>query len=95
MRYHPKLDANQHAIVDGLRRCGAKVLSLAPMGGGVPDLLVFAGGRLFLLEVKDGAKCQSARKLTPAERAFGLAWPVAVVESLPAALAAVGLAPVG
>lgn len=67
MRRAPRTDANQAAIVAELRRRGAFVASLAGAAGGIPDLLVAHRGRWLLIEVKDGAKKPSARRLTPAQ----------------------------
>jgi len=67
VRRAAKVDANQSEIVDALRAGGAKVECLHGVGGGVTDLLVLFRGDLFLLEVKDGAKPPSDRKLTPAQ----------------------------
>jgi len=53
MRYAAKVDANQSEIVRALRQVGAAVQSLAAVGGGFPDLLVFFRSRLYLLEVKN------------------------------------------
>jgi hypothetical protein len=64
MRY-AKIDANHHVVVDALRKVGATVQSLAPVGKGVPDLLVGWRGQNFLMEIKDGSKAPSERKLTP------------------------------
>jgi len=47
-----KVDANQAEIVTALRKAGCRVLSLAPMGKNVADLLVSYRGQLYLLEVK-------------------------------------------
>lgn len=90
MRRAAKVDANHGVIVTALRKCGCQVQSLAAVGKGVPDLLVERAGKLFLLEVKDGAKVPSARKLTPDEARFGRTWPVHVVLSPEDALRAVG-----
>lgn len=61
-----KIDANQNEIVNALRDIGCSVQSLAAVGKGVPDLLVANHrGELFLMEIKDGSKPPSARKLTP------------------------------
>lgn len=60
-------DANQPEIVAALRKVGAKVQHLHGVGGGCPDLLVWHGKTLTLLEVKDGNKPPSARKLTKAQ----------------------------
>ncbi len=65
-----KVDANQAAVVAKLRKLGLSVQSLAPLGGGVPDLLIGHGGRNYLFELKDGSLCPSARKLTPGEAAW-------------------------
>lgn len=85
MRYARKKDAN-HSDVFGLaRQVGAEVLDLHALPGAL-DGLVGYRGRLYLVEVKDGAKKKSKRKLTPAEiatvdrfRAIGC--PVLVVET--------------
>lgn len=47
-----KTDKNQAEIVRALRGIGASVQSLAPVGKGVPDLLVGYNGVNFLMEVK-------------------------------------------
>lgn len=52
MRRNARVDANHKQIVDELRQIGASVVSLAPMGRGVPDLLVGYRGVNFLFEVK-------------------------------------------
>jgi Holliday junction resolvase len=59
-----KIDDNQPQIVEALRAVGCFVQSMAPAGQGVPDLLVGSRGRWFVMEVKDGGKAQSKRKLT-------------------------------
>ncbi|MBE9031820.1 hypothetical protein IQ266_18965 [filamentous cyanobacterium LEGE 11480] len=74
MRRAARIDANQPEIVDTLRRHGATVQPLHTVGGGCPDLLVGYRGKNFLLEVKDGLKCPSDRKLTPAQTAWHEAW---------------------
>ena len=62
-----KVDANQTGIVDGLRAVGCFVQSLAGIGNGCPDILVGADGRWCLMEIKDGKKPPSQRKLTEDE----------------------------
>jgi hypothetical protein len=69
-----KIDANQGEIVKALRAIGCSVVSLAPLGNGCPDLLVGIFRRNLLLEVKDGDKSESRRKLTPMEREFHETW---------------------
>jgi len=92
MRKYGKTDANQAAIVQALRQAGCQVLSLAALGSGVPDLLVRRGGtlQLYLLEVKDGNKSASRRKLTPDQVAFHRHWPVHIVNNVEEALLTVG-----
>lgn len=90
MRRAARTDDNHAQIVEGLRRAGCFVQSLAPVGKGCPDLLAAWGGRWCVLEVKDGAKPQSARKLTPAEVEWIVSVknraPVHVVESVEQAI---------
>jgi hypothetical protein len=64
MRRAAKVDSNQPAIVDALRACGATVQPLHTVGAGVPDLLVGYRGKTALVEVKDGARPPSERRLT-------------------------------
>lgn len=64
MRRAAKIDANQEQIVSVLRSAGATVQSLAAIGNGCPDLLVGFNGQTLLMEIKDGNKSPSQRKLT-------------------------------
>ena len=91
MRRAAKIDANHGDIVEALRGIGCSVLSLAPLGKGAPDLLVGYWGRNTILEVKDGSKPPSKRKMTPDEEAFAEAWrgQYAVVETVEQAIEAV------
>lgn len=88
MRRAAKIDDNQNEIVQALRSIGAGVLSLAPLGKGCPDLLVCLGENTLLMEIKDGKKIPSKRKLTPAQVDFHATWPgkIAVVTSVDEAL---------
>jgi hypothetical protein len=74
MRRAARVDQNQAAIVDALRSVGCSVVSLAAVGKGVPDLLVGLRSRNYLLEVKDGNKPPSARKLTEHQEAWHRTW---------------------
>ena len=87
-----KVDANQSAIIAALRNIGCSVQPLHTVGGGVPDLLVGHRGRNYLIEIKDGAKSPSARRLTPDQVAWHEAWrgDVRVVTGVVEALAAIG-----
>ena len=73
MRYANRIDANQNKIVDALRKAGA-VVRIISQGDGIPDLLVGYKGFTILMEVKDGDKVPSARKLTDAEQKFFNDW---------------------
>ena len=88
MRRAAKVDANHADIVKALRSIGCSVQSLAAIGKGVPDIMVSRRGSTFCLEIKDGSKPPSARKLTPDEAKWISAWRgnVAVVESVDEAL---------
>lgn len=73
MRYANRIDANQNKIVDAMRKAGA-VVRIISQGDGIPDLLVGYKGFTILMEVKDGDKVPSARKLTDAEQKFFNEW---------------------
>jgi hypothetical protein len=92
LRRAAKVDANQGRIVEALRHSGCWVWSLAGAGNGCPDLLVWRDG-YHLLEVKDGSRPPSERRLTPAEERFHAQCPgpVYVVNSVAEALQAVGV----
>lgn len=98
MRRAAKVDANHAEIVKALRSAGCWVLDLSAVGQGCPDLLVHGPTYSWdfrLIEIKDGNKPPSARKLTPAQIEFhaGCRGPVVVVNSVAEALAAVGVGP--
>jgi len=71
--YAKRIDANQNAIVKALRDHGAYV-RIVTQGDGLPDILCAYKGVTALLEVKDGDKSPSHRKLTPAEEKFFKEW---------------------
>ena len=64
MRRAARIDRNQPEIVEVLRGAGASVQCLHSVGAGCPDLLVGYMGVNLCVEVKDGNKVPSARKLT-------------------------------
>ena len=92
MRWAARVDDNHAEIVEALRASGWAVLSTARLGQGTPDLIVSKAKRTVFLEVKDGKKPPSARRLTPDEAAFFDAWPgeCYVVESVEQALGVLG-----
>ncbi len=52
MRRNARVDRNHSEVVEAFRKLGASVLSLAPLGRGIPDLLVAIGGVTWLIEIK-------------------------------------------
>jgi hypothetical protein len=89
-----KIDANHEQVVSALRAAGASVQSLAGVGKGVPDLLVGFQGKTLLMEVKDGRKTPSARRLTEDQLKWHGVWrggPLAVVDGVDAALRMLGV----
>jgi len=80
-----RTDANHAAIRDGLRSIpGVTVADTSAAGNGFPDLVAGFAGINTLLEVKDGDKPPSERRLTPQQEAFRDGWrgQYAVVTSL-------------
>lgn len=93
MRRAGRVDSNQATIVDVLRFVGATVAITSGAGHGLPDLLVGWRGKTFMIEVKDGRRKLSARRLTRDEQWFVDHWvghPVAIVESETETLRAIG-----
>jgi Holliday junction resolvase len=70
MRRKARTDSNHADVVKALRAVGWWVLDLSRVGEGCPDVLAGRHGRLELIEIKDGAKPPSARKLTTDEAAL-------------------------
>lgn len=91
MRRAARVDSNQEAITEALRKIGASVQHLHSQGAGCPDLLVGWRGMNTLLEIKDGSKPPSARKLTEDQVKWHAEWrgQVTVVENVEQAIAAV------
>lgn len=85
-------DSNHRLIREALRKAGWTVEDTSHVGGGFADLLCGKHGRLVMVEVKDGRKVPSKRRLTPEEQRFAAQWAAAgitvvVVETLEQALA--------
>jgi hypothetical protein len=70
IRRSAKTDRNHAEIRDAMRKCGAWVIDMSAAGRGIPDLLVVHRMRNFWVEVKDGEKPPSARRLTPDQVKF-------------------------
>jgi hypothetical protein len=88
MRRAARIDDNQNEIVDALRKIGASVTPTSGVGKGFPDLAVGFRNRTILLELKDGQKPPSARRLTEDELKWFENWrgEAYVVESVEQAI---------
>ena len=91
MRRAAKVDDNQKAIVDAVRKMGCTVQPLHSVGQGCPDLLVGINGGNFLWEIKDGSKQPSAQRLTEDQVKWHSEWrgSVDVIRSVDEAIARV------
>lgn len=69
-----KVDDNQRDIVAAFRAIGFSVAVTSSAGQGFPDLVVGAYGLNVLVEVKDGSKTPSRRRLTACQSDFRAAW---------------------
>ena len=87
MRRAAKVDANLSAVVACFRDLGCSV----HVTNGAWDATVGYGGLTMLVEVKDGAKPPSKRRLTPAQVKFRATWTggVRLVENMEDVLATV------
>lgn len=90
-----KVDANHGAIRDALRGIGVGVVDTSATGYGFADLTCFWRGSTVLVEVKDGTKPPSERRLTPDQivlhkMALDHGVKIPVVESVAEALALFG-----
>lgn len=84
MKQRKRIDTNQPLLMKQIRACGFSVFTAHELGKGVPDIIVGAFGKNYLLEVKDPGKPPSKRKLTPDEIEFHSAWKgqISVVETI-------------
>jgi hypothetical protein len=73
-RVAAKIDSNQGAVVKAFRQIGASVQVLSQVGKGCPDVLVGFRGVNVLVEIKDGGKVPSARKLTSDQVKWHESW---------------------
>jgi Holliday junction resolvase len=92
MRRAARIDDNQNEIVKKLRDIGCSVAITSAVGRGFPDIVVGFKGFNYLIEIKDGKKPPSQRKLTSDEQAWHDQWrgSVHIVESFDDCLAILG-----
>ncbi len=79
-----RADSNQAELVRQLRQIpGVTVAHTHVIGSGFPDILVGRNGKNYLIELKDGKKFKSWKKLTPDEEKFHEKWTgqIAVAET--------------
>lgn len=69
-----RTDRNQKEMVELLRDLGLSVRVTSDLGKGFPDLTVGYNDRTYLVELKDGSKPPSCRKLTTDEQEFFDNW---------------------
>jgi hypothetical protein len=75
MRRAARVDSNQALIIEAFRALGCRVLPLFRVGGDCPDILIDVPGHgLALVEVKDGSKPPSKRKLSNGQAEFAQVW---------------------
>jgi Holliday junction resolvase len=88
-----RVDDNQKEIVRQLRQLGASVRPLHMVGQGLPDIIVGVRNQNFLIEIKDGKKSKSKKKLTDDEQEFFDTWKgqVAKCETLEEIIKIIGL----
>ncbi len=66
-------DTNHYEITRAFEACGFTVIDTSQVAGFV-DIVVGRRGLNFLIEIKDGSKPPSSRKLTPMEEDFHRDW---------------------
>jgi len=67
MRHAARTDANQTQIIKAFRGLGAYVVPTHQLKG-FCDCIVYFRGQTFTIEIKDGSKPKSKKKLTPMEQ---------------------------
>src|SRR5689334_11360868 len=79
MRRAAKKDDNHNHVAAAFRALGCGWFDTYQLGSGFPDGVAEINTLTVLVEIKDGAKRPSARKLTPDEARFHAAWRGALV----------------
>ncbi len=74
MRRAARVDDNQKQIVAVFKAASVSVAVTSNQHSGYPDLTIGYLGYNILVEIKDGNKPPSARKLTPKQREFRANW---------------------
>lgn len=75
MRRAAKIDSNQNQVIKSLRKIpGVSIAITSQLGNGFVDFVLGYRGVNYMVELKDGAKVPSKRKLTPEEEKFHKQW---------------------
>lgn len=75
VRRAAKIDANQNKVVEALRGIpGVTIAITSQLGGGFVDFILGYKGVNYMIELKDGDKPPSQRKLTEDEEKFHRQW---------------------
>ena len=92
MKQRKRIDENQPAIVEGLRRVGATAKLTTDVGGFV-DIVVGYRGKNYLIEIKNPDQPKSKQVLTPDEQEFHDTWrgQVVIITTLDEALKIIGV----
>jgi Holliday junction resolvase-like predicted endonuclease len=72
MRYATRKDANHNEIVKALQQLGWGVMETHQFLGLGFDCIAVRGASVWFVEIKDGNKAESQRKLTTAEKAASI-----------------------
>lgn len=94
MRKRARVDDNQNEIVSRLKQIyGLSVRVTSMIGSGFPDLVLGWRGKNYLIELKDGKKSASRKKLTEHEKKMKDQWfgQFDVCESIDEILAVIGI----
>lgn len=82
MRRAARLDSNHGDVRIHLERHGWTTRSTAPLGDDFPDIIAARQQFTALVEVKDGSKPPSKRKLSEGQQRFRDTWPGVVITAL-------------
>jgi Holliday junction resolvase len=79
-----KVDDNQKEVVKAFRDLGWSVLDIHIVGKGAPDIICGKHGFNIMVEIKDGKKSPSQRKLNDKEEKFFSEWrgSIVIVENI-------------
>lgn len=88
-----RVDKNQPLIVKAFRQLGCKVHHLHGVAQGCPDVMVGIDGFNVLVEIKNGDKPPSQRRLTPLQQEWHFTWTgqKCIIKNIDEAIALVAL----